>query len=106
MAFMKFGNWKITDKAIEWAGQGFHRFVIEKSLLLETINAEDSYGKLYKWIVLAIEEDWLTDDELYDLNFAFVFAAGASQQDLDYQIFDRTMEYQYDTLDEEDETQP
>jgi hypothetical protein len=55
---------------------------------------------------LATGEDWLTDDDLYDLNFAFAFAAGRSGQPFDYHVFDRTLEYQYNLLDEEDEFEP
>ena len=103
---MRFGSWNITGHTIEWSGQGFHRFIIETELLLETIKLEQPYQELYKWIVLATEEDWITDDELYDLNFAFVYAAGALNLNLDYKLFDRTLEYQFNILDEEEESQP
>lgn len=103
---MKFGNWAITKTTIEWAGQGLKRFVIEKQQLLETKRVEQLNEDLYKWIVLATDEDWLTDDDLYDLNFAFVFAAGASRQNLNYEVFDRTLDYQFDILDDEEEFDP
>lgn len=100
---MQFGEWKITGSAIEWNGKGPDRFVIDRSMLLETILHESSFLPMYKWLVLATEEDWLTEDDLYDLNFAFVFAAGASGEEFDYEIFDNTVEYQYELLDDEDE---
>ena len=103
---MKIGNWKITENAIEWAGKAFQRFVIEKQMLLETVIPEDAGEEMYKWILLATEEDWLTADDLYDFNFAFVFGAGKWQLNLDYQLFDKTAAYQFELLDEEDETQP
>jgi hypothetical protein len=106
MISMRIGNWKITDDAIQWSAKGFQRFVIEKELLLETVKQEPTYEHMYKWIIMATDEDWLTADDLYDLNFAFVFAAGSWQQELDYEIFDKTVEYQFDLLDEEEETQP
>lgn len=102
---MKFGNWNVTETVIEWAGEGFQRFVIEKQLLVETLQVPD-VDELYKWIVLATEEEWLTVDDFYDLNFAFVYAAGSSQQPLNYEIFDKTVEYQFSLLDEEEETEP
>ncbi len=103
---MKFGNWTITETTIEWAGQGLQRFIIEKRQLLETKRVERLNEELYKWIVLATDEDWLTDDDLYDLNFAFVFAAGASRQNLNYEVFDKTLDYQFDILDDEEEFEP
>jgi hypothetical protein len=103
---MKFGNWKITETTLEWSGEGLNRFVIEIQKLTETTTVKPLNDSLYKWIILALNEDWLTDDDLYDLNFAFVFAAGASGQSFDYQIFDRTLEYQYNMLDDEDQFEP
>src|SRR5688500_17970829 len=103
---MKIGNWKVTDQAIEWSGKEFQRFVIERQSLLETSQPEDAEVPLYNILLQAMETDWLTADELYDLNFAFVFAAGSWQQPLDYDTLDNTMEYQYILLDEEEETQP
>ncbi|MEO6720626.1 MAG: hypothetical protein ABIN67_09670 [Ferruginibacter sp.] len=103
---MKFGNWKLTGTTIEYSGDGSNSFVIERESLFETIQGEDGDEPLYKWIVLATEEEWLTEDELYDLNFAFVFAAGASPENFSYDLLDRTLDYQFDTLDEEEESEP
>ena len=103
---MKFGNWRITENTIEWSGEGLHRFVIEIQKLTETTTVKPLNDNLYKWIVLALNEEWLTDDDLYDLNFAFVFAAGTSGQPFDYQVFDRTLEYQYNMLDDEEQFEP
>ena len=99
---MKFGNWKITETTIEWAAQEFQRFVIEKHSLLQTQIMNHSNEELYKWIIMATNEDWLTDDDLYDLNFAFAFAAGAFQNKFDYDVFDKTLEYQFELLDDEE----
>ena len=100
---MKFGDWNITTSTIEWAGEGFNRFVIEKETLLDIARVEEGGDYLYKWIVLATEEEWLTHDELYDLNFAFVFVAGAIAEKFDYGIFDNTLEHQFEVLDDEEE---
>ena len=81
-------------------------FEIERESLFETIKVEGEDEPLYKWIVLATEEEWLTEDELYDLNFAFVFAAGASPENFSYEVLDKTLDYQFDTLDEEAESEP
>jgi len=100
---MKFGNWKITDTTIEWSGEGLNRFVIEIQQMLQTETLKPLNLDLYKWILFATNEEWLTEDDLYDLNFAFTFAAGASGRHFDYEIFDRTLEYQFNMLDNEEE---
>ena len=99
---MQIGNWKITEKVIEWTGDSQLRFVIERDSLLETDIPPEARTLLYKWIVIATERDWLTTDDLYDLNFAFVYAAGYWRQNLDYSIFDDTAGFQFDLLDEEE----
>jgi hypothetical protein len=107
---MKFGNWNITDKTIEWTGDKFNRFVIDKQSLFDTITVEGEDASMYKWIVMATEEQWLSEDDLYDLNFAFVFAAGtspiAAETKFSYEIFDNTLDYQFSTLDEDEEIEP
>ena len=102
---MKFGNWKITGTTIEYTGTELNRFVIERESMFETIQVEETNEPLYKWIVLATREEWLNEDELYDLNFAFTFAAGASPENFDYDLLDKTLDYQFDTL-EEEESEP
>jgi hypothetical protein len=100
---MKFGNWNILGNTIEWSGNSLQRFVINRESLLDTTPSPITGIDLYKWIVLATDEEWLTHDDLYDLNFAFVFAAGGNPQEFDYALFDRTVEYQFDILEDEDE---
>jgi len=100
---MKFGDWNITPGTIEWAGGGLNRFVINRESLLETVLVEEVDEYLYKWIVLATDEEWLSNDALYDLNFAFVFAAGQSRENFDYDLLDKTLDYQFDILDDEEE---
>jgi len=103
---MKFGNWEVTKNSIEWKGSGLNRFVIDIETLTDQIETDDEEQSLYKWIVLATEEDWLTEDDLYDLNFAFVYAAAASKGNFNYEMFDETLSYQYSELEEEEDEQP
>jgi hypothetical protein len=100
---MKIGNWEVNDSKIEWRGSGRNSFVIEKKSLTEKIKTDDDNLSLYKWIVLATNEEWLTEDDLYDLNFAFVYAAAEIKAGFDYQMFDETLSYQYSQLEEEDD---
>ena len=99
---MQFGNWFITGDSIEWKGHAWQRFVIPKDSL--TAIRYDKKGQFfYDWILKATGEDWLTEDDLYDLNFAFVYAAGKWGLEFNYQTFDATLEEQYEQFDEEDE---
>ena len=98
---MQFANWDITDSGIEWKGSPLQRFEIQKDQLTETTGTEEGQT-FYKWILLATEEDWLTQNDLYDLNYAFVYAMAKFGFDFDYDIFDDTLEEQFDQLDMED----
>ncbi|MBC7904004.1 MAG: hypothetical protein H7Y27_11300 [Gemmatimonadaceae bacterium] len=100
---MKFGNWEVNNGKLEWTGSGHNRFAVKKEELLDTIAPDDDEEEMYKWILLAMEEEWLTDNDLYDMNFAFVFAAGQSGAEFDYEMFDNTMEYQFEVLNSEEE---
>jgi hypothetical protein len=99
---MKFGSWVVTKTGIEWQ-RGLNRFIVNQNQLLDTTDESHDDGVMYKWILLATEEDWLSDDDLYDFNFAFVYAAARSGDVFNYEIFDRTLAYQYELLDDEED---
>ncbi len=100
---MKFGNWNVTESGIEWRGKSLHRFSIPADSLLQLVDDQSESDGMYQWIIRATAEDWLTDDDLYDLNFAMVYLAGVKNLPIDYQLFDQTVGYQFDLLDEEDD---
>ena len=100
---MKFGNWLVKEESIEWEGEGDgSQFVIAKDSLTE-IRYDKKGSFFYNWILLATEEEWLTQDDLYDLNFAFVYAAALWGQEFSYETFDATLEEQYDQFEEEED---
>lgn len=103
---MLIGNWKIKDDAILWTGAGLQRFVIPVQELTETQTAWDGTTLFYKWILLATDEEWLSQDDLYDLNYAFVYAAAKYGLKFNYTIFDATLEEQYERLDTEEDEDP
>lgn len=92
---MQIGSWKISAKGIEYIGGGANTFFIDIATLTKTIQEDKADPVMYEWIVLATEEDWLEEDDLYDLNFAFVYAAASSNAKFEYGIFDETLNYQY-----------
>lgn len=100
---MIFGNWHVTDDSIIWKGTGFHRFVLSRDGLNKTRRNDANDAVYYDWILLATDEDWLTQNDLYDLNYAFVYAMAKYNLDYNYEIFDATLAEQYDQFDREDD---
>ncbi len=98
---MVFGSWKIDNDTISWNGRGLHRFVIPGNELNKIRIANED--KLYDWILLATTEDWLTQNDLYDLNYAFVYAIAKFNLEFDYDIFDNTLAEQYELFEMEDD---
>ena len=93
----------VNDSGIEWQGKSLNRFQIPADALLDLVVDQSESDGMYQWIIRATGEDWLTDDDLYDLNFAFVYMAGVKNLPLDYQLFDHTVGYQFDLLEEDDD---
>ena len=100
---MIFGNWQITDDSIEWNGGGLHVFTVPKDGLNKIRQGKAGSPEMYEWILLATNEDWLTQDDLYDFNYAFVYAISKYDFDFNYKIFDATLEAQFEKLDAEDD---
>ena len=99
---MEIGNWIVDNEEIRWHGDNISHFAIPIQALNETTIGPK--GELhYSGILLATEEDWLTEDDLIDLNYAFVYALAKHGLDFDYNIFDDTLAEQYEQLDEEDD---
>ncbi|RYF50078.1 MAG: hypothetical protein EOO38_06510 [Cytophagaceae bacterium] len=100
---MQIGNWVISPKGIEYIGGGANTFFIDSTTITKTVQEDKADPVMYEWIVKATEEDWLEEDDLYDLNFAFVYAAASTNAAFDYAIFDETLNYQYLQFEEEEE---
>ena len=99
---MRFGNWIVTNNGISWNGEGLNRFDILKNGLNDIRYSLS--GDFYEWIMVATDEEWLTQNDLYDLNYAFVFAIAKFNLDFSYEVFDATLAEQYEMFDaEEDE---
>ena len=99
---MEFGNWIIKQDTIEWNGEDSGRFIIPKDDIT-AIRYDKKGSFFYNWILLATEEDWLGQDDLYDLNFAFVYAIAQWGLEFSYETFDATLEEQYDQFEEEED---
>ena len=100
---MQFGNWNVTANGIKWSGNGSQRFEIPGDKLNVTRPGESGQFQLYDWIVQATEKEWLTENDLYDLNFAFVYSVAKFRLDFNYDFFDATLAYQFEIFESEDE---
>ncbi|GEO08915.1 hypothetical protein [Segetibacter aerophilus] len=99
---MDFGNWKVTDSNIEWKGGGIHKFSMPLSELNATRQDSTDNTVFYDWILRATAEDWLTQNDLFDLNYGFVYGIAKAGLDFNFEIFDATLEEQFDQFDMED----
>jgi len=99
---MQFGNWQITDTQIEWKGGGSGRFAIPFADMNAIRPGSTGDASFYEWILRATEEEWLTQNELFDLNYAFVYAIAKAGLDFNFEVFDATLEEQFDQFDLED----
>ena len=66
----KFGNWGISDQGIEW---------LKKPAYLIPVHnlADEDTGRnkgMYQILLHMTEKNWLSKNDLYNLNTAFVFA--------------------------------
>ncbi|RYY55959.1 MAG: hypothetical protein EOO09_08385 [Chitinophagaceae bacterium] len=97
-----FGSWLVTEKGIDWndAG-GKNKFSIPVQELT-AIEQEEGDDPMYKWLVLAIDEDWIDPEDLYDLNYAFVYACGKLDIDFNYETLETTLDYQFDSMNIDD----
>lgn len=69
---MKIGNWKIVDAGIEWVGDHGSYPVITKERLQETRDFDGV--QVYDWLTHMAEKAWITEEDVYSLNTAFLFA--------------------------------
>ncbi len=99
---MIFGNWEVSKDKISYIAREIGEFQIPMAELNRII--VDRSGEIfYDWILKATELDWLSQDDLFDLNFAVVYAIGRFGMDFNYSIFDATLAEQFEKFDEEDE---
>jgi hypothetical protein len=98
---MQFGNWILTAQSLQWKGDALQRFEIPLQDLL-LVERNNLGFPLYSWILRATDEDWLSENDLYDLNYAFVYAAAQQHEPFNYEIFDATLAEQYEQFEEEE----
>ncbi|MDB5193295.1 MAG: hypothetical protein JWQ96_2858 [Segetibacter sp.] len=99
---MLFGNWIVTENSISWKGSTQQRFEIPVTELTvkRRYNADVVF---YEAILLATSQEWLTQNDLYDLNYAFIYAVAKFNLEFDYEIFDATLAQQYEQFEEEED---
>lgn len=99
---MQFGNWNISNDGIAYAGGSTAAFTVPKAELLRTTEEGDQPA-MYHWVLQVTDHPGLDHDDIYDFNYAFVYAAAQWGVAFDYGIFDETLAEQYERFDFEDE---
>ncbi len=73
MENMKIGNWEVSDKGINWIGTKTNAMgTITLASLKDGGNAERT--EMYDWLIHLCEKSWITDEDIYALNTAFIYA--------------------------------
>ena len=98
---MEFGKWNVSEKGIQWKGPN-EFFIPGDQIVMERPGVQGDTA-MYEWVLRATDQEWLSHDDLYDLNFAIVYAAAKLGLNFNYEIFDNTLEAQYELFDAEEE---
>lgn len=87
-----FGHWIVDNNSITWDNHNHGRYTIESQRLLE----ETRRGAItvYDWLVHIPAKNWMTREDVLDLNKAFLYLAKLTNQEIDMQKFQRSIEYQ------------
>jgi hypothetical protein len=99
---MQFGNWTLNDGGITYNGGGTISLTIPKNELTKT-TAEGEKPAMYHWVLQVSEHPGLDHDDIYDFNYAFVYAIAKFGVDFDYGIFDETLAEQFELFGFEDD---
>ena len=98
-----FGSWQVSDKGINWNDpKGTNKFTVPVADLA-AIQTEEGEEPMYKCLVTPLDEEWISVEDLYDLNYAFVYACGKLNVDFSYDILETTLDYQFDSMDMDDD---
>ena len=92
----------MTEDSIVWTEPGESQFELFKDELL-TLKTSVMGTPLYEYILLATDQEWLSENDLYDFNYAFVYAAAKFKLDFSYEIFDETLAEQFEQFEKEDD---
>lgn len=81
---MKIGNWEITENGILCTKEESGNYVIPKDELNLLTNDEESPN--YLWLVHLTAKSWITIDDIFALNSAFLIAAKEYNLEIDTSI--------------------
>lgn len=101
---MQFGNWTLTDEGLSYQGGGTASFSVPRTELTQTTDEGDK-PSMYRWVLQVTEHPGLDHDDIYDFNYAFVYAMARFGLDFDYGVFDDTLAEQFEMFgfDDDDE---
>lgn len=99
---MQFGNWNLTDQGLTYSGGNTINLTIPADQLTR-LTEEGEKPAMYHWVLQVSEYPGLDHDDIYDFNYAFVYAIAKTGQNFDYGIFDETLAEQFELFGFEDD---
>jgi hypothetical protein len=99
---MQFGNWNFTDQGLTYNGGDTISLTIPTDQLTR-LTQEGEKPAMYQWVLQVSEHPGLDHDDIYDFNYAFVYAIAKAGLDFDYGIFDETLAEQFELFGFEDD---
>lgn len=94
MLLQQIGKWLITEEGIEWTGG--NEYFIDKDRILEA--GPQNRQKMYDWLVHMTEKSWLSVEDIYALNTAFIYAIEYFNLSFDKLSFVETLKLQEQQL--------
>lgn len=90
----RFGNWIVNQNGIELDGELYKNieYNIYMNKLLEIGHSERK--GLYNWLIHISEKKWIRDEDVKSLNEAFLFACQEFELNLDWDLYENTLERQ------------
>lgn len=96
MTPLKIGNWLINNDGIKWDGSGGGIVTLERDSITEFGSAER--GNVYDWLIHVPEKTWMTPEDTYALNAAFIYAVGVFNLNFDADCFAESLIAQQEIL--------
>jgi hypothetical protein len=92
MALFTIGNWEISNQGIKWKGTPLQLFSISIEEIRNTGFGERE--NMYDWLIHVMSRNWITREDVYALNSAYIFVFHHFNIKIDAEIFARTIKYQ------------
>ena len=92
---LKIGNWLVYQDGIKWDGENETDYFIPRNQILK------AHENMYDWLVHLAGKTWLTKEDVYSFNTAFIYSIEAFGLEFSKDLsFVDTIEAQCDVLED------